>query len=168
MHGRVLVRTVTLPSTTAVPARRVVPSRYLPATLRDEHLYHDGHSVTTRLSTSLFDHHRHSDGHHTRMPATLRLRSDRQHLDRMPAAMSTGKRNKQHDDDRLSAMPGERHWYVQHQSHCGLLSSAVPAPLHGRQGLSDDRLPSRPAVPAASMPHVQWQQPVLSMSRTAE
>jgi hypothetical protein len=128
VHGRILVRPAALPSTSAVPARRVVPSGHLLATLRYGHLPQDGHAATTRLSTPLFDD-RHSHGRRTRMPATLHLRRGGQCLDPMPPDMPTGRRNEQHDDDRL---------------------------------------PSWPTVPAASMPYVQRQQPVLSVSRTPE
>jgi hypothetical protein len=134
MHGQVVVRAAALSSTAAVSTRRVVSGCHLPATLRDKHLDHDGHSATTRLSTCMFDHHRRSDGHHhTRMPATLRLRSDRQHLDHMPAAMPTGHRNEQHNDDRLpTAMPGEHCRRAHDQPHRARLSCPLPAPLHGR------------------------------------
>jgi hypothetical protein len=162
-----------VPSTSAVPTRCIVPSGHLLAPLRYEHISRDGHSrdghsATASLSTPLFDHHRHSGWHHTRMPAPLRLRRGRQ-CHPMPAPMPTGWRNEQHDDDRLpTALPGERHHCAQRQSQRGLLSSAVPAPLHGRPGLSDDRLPHRPAIPAASVPHLQRKQPLLSVSRAPE
>jgi hypothetical protein len=108
MHGRVPVRAA-LPPTAAVSAWRIVPSGHLPTTLRDEHLSHDGRSATTRLSTALPDHHRHSDGPRTRVPTTMRLRRGRQRFDHMPAAMSPGRRNERHGDDRLSTALPDHH-----------------------------------------------------------
>jgi len=62
------------------------------------------------------------------------------------------------NDGRRTAVPAalhrERHQHA-HQHHRGFLPAALSAALHDRPGLPDDRLPSRPAVTAASMPHLQ-------------
>jgi hypothetical protein len=132
MCGSDLVRATALPPIAAVSAGRAVPSDRLPTTLPSEHLPHDGHSATTRLSAPMLHHLRHSDGHHTFVSATVRLRRGRQRLDRMPAAMPTGLRDEQRSHDRMSAMPGEPHRHAHHQSQRSLLSRAcaLPASLH--------------------------------------
>jgi hypothetical protein len=137
MHGGDLVRSTTLPAATELSARRVLPGRPLRPLLRHEHHHHKGRPAAASLPTTLFD--RHGDRHYTYMPAPLPARQ----------------RHEQHGDDRLPAtLHNGRHQHA-HQHHRGLLSASLPAALHGRPSLPDDRLPNRPAVTASSMPHLQ-------------
>lgn len=70
-----------------------------------------------------------------------------------------------HGDDRLSSpVSGERNG---RQRLRGVMS-AMPASLHRRRGLSDDRLPGSFSGPASRLPDLHWKQPLLSLQADAE
>jgi hypothetical protein len=93
--------------------------------------------------------------HHNRRPAAARV----------PTSLF-GRHSHRHRTAVPAALHSERHQHA-HQCRRTLVSAALPSTLHDRPGLSDDRLSSRPAVTAASMPRLQQGQPVLPVSRAA-